>query len=194
MSSGHLPQPQASSLESHASPIRATTVLAVLRDGRSAVAADGQVTVGKSAVKHKARKVRRLADGKVLVGFAGAAADALALIERFEGHLKKEADDLRRAAVALAKDWRTDRVLRRLEALMLTTDGKSLLLLSGQGDVIEPDEPVAAIGSGADAARAAALALVENTTLAAAEIARRSLAVASRICIYTNSEIVLEEL
>lgn len=174
--------------------MHATTVLAVLKKGRAAMASDGQVTFGASAVKHKAHKVRRLAEGKVLVGFAGSAADSLALIERFEKHLNKENNDLRRAAVGLAKEWRTDRALRRLEAMMLTTDGKSLLLLSGQGDVIEPDEPVAAVGSGADAARAAALALLENTDCSATDIVRKAVGVASRICIYTNDEVIVEEL
>jgi ATP-dependent HslUV protease subunit HslV len=171
-----------------------TTVLGVTRAGRVAMAADGQVTVGASALKHSARKVRRLADNSVLVGFAGSAADSLALTERFEKHLKKENNDLKRAAVALAKEWRTDRALRRLEAMMITTDGKSLLILSGQGDVIEPDEPVAAVGSGGDAARAAALAMIENTELPADEIARKAVEIASRICIYTNDSILLEVL
>ena len=170
----------------------ATTVLAVVRSGRAAVASDGQVTLGSSAVKHRARKVRRLAGGRVLVGFAGAAADSLALIERFEKCLKKEGGELRRAAVALAREWRTDRVLRRLEAMMLATDGSALFLLSGQGDVIEPDEPVAAVGSGADAARAAAVALLEHTELPAEEIARRAVEIASRICVYTNDQVTVE--
>ncbi|MBN1810076.1 MAG: ATP-dependent protease subunit HslV [Planctomycetes bacterium] len=174
--------------------IRSTTIVAVSRDGRTALAGDGQVTLGSSKVKSGARKVRRLNEGKVLAGFAGSAADALGLLDRLEGHLKSENGDLRRAAVALAREWRTDRVLRRLEAMLVAADGKSILIVSGAGDVIEPDVPVAAIGSGADPARAAATALLENSGLAAADIAVKALEIASRICIYTNDRIVLEEL
>jgi len=176
------------------SDVKATTILAVSRNGRTALGGDGQVTLGNSKVKTGAKKVRKIGEGKVLAGFAGTAADALGLLERLEGHLKSESGDLRRAAVSLAKEWRTDRVLRRLEAMLLTADAKSMLIVSGSGDVIEPDVPVAAVGSGADAARAAALALIENTNLSAVEIVRKALNIASRICIYTNDNLTVEEL
>jgi ATP-dependent HslUV protease subunit HslV len=173
---------------------RSTTVLAVRRNGRVAMAGDGQVTMGETVMKNNARKVRRLADGKVLCGFAGATADAFTLFDRFEEKLKEYSGDLRRAAVELAKDWRTDRTLRRLEALLLTADSNVTLLISGTGDVIEPEEDALAIGSGGNYAYAAALAFLEGSTFSAAEIAEKSLRIAGTICIYTNGQIILEEL
>jgi ATP-dependent HslUV protease subunit HslV len=173
---------------------RSTTVLAVRRNGKVAMAGDGQVTMGETVMKNNARKVRRLADGKVLCGFAGATADAFTLFDRFEEKLKEYSGDLRRAAVELAKDWRTDRTLRRLEALLLTADSNVTLLISGTGDVIEPEEDALAIGSGGNYAYAAALAFLEGSTFSAAEIAEKSLRIAGTICIYTNGQIILEEL
>jgi len=158
------------------------------------MAGDGQVSLGETIMKGHARKVRTLDDGRVLAGFAGASADAFTLLERFEAKLKEHRHGLYRAAVELAKDWRTDRYLRRLEAMMIIMDNQNMLLLSGNGDVIEPDEGVLAIGSGGSYALAAARALLRHTELDAADIARESLRIASEICIYTNSEIVLEEL
>jgi ATP-dependent HslUV protease subunit HslV len=174
--------------------IRSTTVLAVRRDGKVAMAGDGQVTVGETVMKHNARKVRRLMDGKVLCGFAGATADAFTLFDRFAGKLKEYSGDLARAAVELAKDWRTDRTLRRLEAMLLVADIHKTLLISGTGDVIEPAENALAIGSGGNYAYAAALAYLEGSPFSAAEIAEKSLKIAGTICIYTNGQIVLEEL
>ena len=174
--------------------IRSTTVLAVRRDGKVAMAGDGQVTVGETVMKNNARKVRRLMDGKVLCGFAGATADAFTLFDRFEGKLKEYSGDLARAAVELAKDWRTDRSLRRLEAMLLAADLSKILLISGTGDVIEPAEDALAIGSGGNYAYAAALAYLEGSVFSAAEIAEKSLKIAGNICIYTNGHIILEEL
>jgi ATP-dependent HslUV protease subunit HslV len=174
--------------------IRSTTVLAVRRNGQVAMAGDGQVTMGETVMKNNARKVRRLNDGKVLCGFAGATADAFTLFDRFEEKLKEYSGDLARAAVELAKDWRTDRSLRRLEALLLVADISKTLLISGTGDVIEPAEAALAIGSGGNYAYAAALAYLDGSTFSAAEIARRSLRIAGDICIYTNGQIILEEL
>ncbi|MDR2182496.1 MAG: ATP-dependent protease subunit HslV [Treponema sp.] len=174
--------------------IRSTTVLAVRNDGAVAMAGDGQVTMGETVVKNNARKVRRLWDGKVLCGFAGATADAFTLFDRFESKLKEYSGDLARSAVELAKDWRTDRTLRRLEALLLTADLSKTLLVSGTGDVIEPAGDALAIGSGGNYAYAAAMAYLDASPLAAAEIAKRSLEIAGAICIYTNSQITLEEL
>jgi ATP-dependent HslUV protease subunit HslV len=171
--------------------IRSTTILAVRRDGKLAIAGDGQVTLDKTIVKHGARKVRRIADGKALAGFAGSAADGITLLEKFEAKLN-EYKDIVRASVELAKDWRQDRALRRLEALMIVGNGEHLYILSGTGDVIEPDEGVAAIGSGGPYAQAAATALVRKTELDAEAIAREALQVASTIDIYTNSDIVVE--
>jgi ATP-dependent HslUV protease subunit HslV len=173
---------------------KATTVIAVRRDGKVAMAGDGQVTIGNTVMKAKTRKVRKIFDGKILVGFAGAAADSFTLFERFEDKVREFGGDLTRAAVELAKDWRTDRVLRRLEALLLVSNQEKTLLISGTGDVIEPDEGVIAIGSGGNYAYAAALAYMEGSDLSAREIAQRSLQIASKICIFTNSEIVIEEL
>ena len=177
-----------------AEKIRSTTVLAVRRDGHVVIGGDGQVTMGNTVVKASARKIRRLGDGRVLAGFAGSAADGLTLFEKFEARLKEFNGNLPRAAVELAKDWRIDRVLRRLEALLLVADRDKTLLLSGTGDVIEPDGEAAAIGSGGSFALAAARALLEATKLPAREIAERSLAIAGEICIYTNGVLVFEEL
>jgi ATP-dependent HslUV protease subunit HslV len=174
--------------------IRSTTVLAVRKNGRVAMAGDGQVTMGETVMKNNARKVRRLMDGKVLCGFAGATADAFTLFDLFETKLKEYSGDLLRAAVELAKDWRTDRTLRRLEALLLVADINKILLISGTGDVIEPAESALAIGSGGNYAYAAALAYLEGSSFTAAEIAEKSLIIASNICIYTNGNIVIEEL
>jgi ATP-dependent HslUV protease subunit HslV len=171
-----------------------TTIIAVRRDGQLCMGGDGQVTLGTTIMKARARKIRRVADGSVLVGFAGATADAFTLFERFEGKVKEHRGDLRRSAVELAKDWRTDRVLRRLEAMLLVADRKDLLLISGTGDVVDPEEAVLAIGSGGSFAYAAARALLEATSLSARQIVERSLAIAADICIYTNREIVVEEL
>jgi ATP-dependent HslUV protease subunit HslV len=158
------------------------------------MAGDGQVSLGQTVMKGQARKVRRIADGKVVAGFAGATADAFTLLDRFEAKLKEYRGSLQRAAVELAKDWRTDRYLRRLEAMLIVMDTKATLLISGTGDVIEPDEGVIAIGSGGSYALAAARALLRNSDLSAAEIARRSLEIAGEICVYTNQEIVVEEM
>ena len=174
--------------------IRSTTILAVRRNGKIAMAGDGQVTMGQTIMKNNARKVRRLMDGKVLCGFAGATADAFTLFDRFEAKLKEYSGDLLRAAVELAKDWRMDRSLRRLEALLLVADSKKTLLVSGTGDVIEPAEDALAIGSGGNYAYAAALAYLDGSDLSAREIVERSLKIAGNICIYTNSEITTEEL
>jgi ATP-dependent HslUV protease subunit HslV len=174
--------------------IRSTTVLAVRRNGEVAMAGDGQVTLGETVMKNNARKVRRLWENKVLCGFAGATADAFTLFDRFESKLKEYSGDLARSAVELAKDWRTDRALRRLEAMLLTADLQKTLLISGTGDVIEPAEDVLAIGSGGNYAYAAALAYLDGSGFSAAEIARRSLGIAGNICIYTNDQITLEEL
>lgn len=173
----------------------ATTIVAVKHNGQTAIAGDGQVTFGENTImKVNARKVRRLYHGKVLAGFAGSVADAFTLFERFEAKLEEFNGNLMRAAVELAKDWRTDRVLRRLEALLLVADSDTMLLLSGNGEVIEPDGDVAAIGSGGFYALAAARALVKHTELPAAEIARESLGIAADICVYTNHNIKVEEL
>src|SRR5437763_9989314 len=169
-----------------------TTILAVKRDGVVALAGDGQVTFGEVIVKHGARKIRRLHDGEVLAGFAGAVADALTLIERFEGQLDTWRGNLRKAAVEMAKDWRTDRALRRLEAELIVADRESLLLLSGDGDVLEPDENVIAIGAGGAYATAAAQALLEHTDLSAREIAEAAMRVTARLCIFTNDSLLIE--
>jgi ATP-dependent HslUV protease subunit HslV len=174
--------------------IRSTTVLAVRREGKVVIGGDGQVTMGQTVVKSTARKIRRLADGKVIAGFAGSAADGITLFEKFEGKLKEGSGNLMRAAVELAKDWRTDRALRRLEALLVVADRERTFILSGTGDVIEPDSDVAAVGSGGPFALAAARALLENTTLPAREVAERALRIAGDICIYTNDQRVFEEL
>lgn len=174
--------------------MRSTTVLAVKSKGKVVIAGDGQVTQGETVLKHTAKKVRRLFGGKVIAGFAGSTADAVALFERFEQKLKDYGGNLMKAAVELAKDWRTDRVLRRLEAMLLVADSKQLLLISGNGDIIEPEEGVAAIGSGGPYAVAAARALLKYTQLNAHEIARAAMELASQLCIYTNSNFSMETL
>ncbi len=174
--------------------LRATTVVVVIRDGAVAMASDGQVTVGEAIMKQGATKVRASSDGAALIGFAGGAADAMALTERLEAQLEAHPGNVRRAAVELAKDWRTDRALRRLEAMLVVADREHILVVSGNGDVIEPDDGLAAIGSGGGYALAAARALLRRTELAAAEIARESLEVAAEICVYTNAHITLVEL
>jgi ATP-dependent HslUV protease subunit HslV len=174
--------------------IRETTILAVRKDGRAVMAGDGQVTLGETIMKHKASKIRTMYKNSVLVGFAGAAADAFNLFERLEGKLETCNGNLARAAVELAKDWRTDKILRRLEALLLAMDREHTLIISGTGDVIEPDESVAAIGSGGPYAVAAARALVENSELDAAAIAREAMTIAASICLYTNDQISIHEL
>jgi ATP-dependent HslUV protease subunit HslV len=174
--------------------IRGTTVIAVRKDASVAVAGDGQVTVGETVLKTRARKVQRLHGGDVLAGFAGSTADALALAERFEAKLESYGGLLRRAAVELAKDWRTDRSLRRLEALLIVADASQTLVISGNGDVIEPDDGIAAIGSGGPFALAAARALIRVPDMSAREIAEEALKIAAGICLYTNEEITVEEL
>lgn len=174
--------------------VRSTTVLAVRRDGKVVMAADGQVTLGDGVVKHSARKIRRLHNDKILAGFAGSTADAFSLFARFEAKLDQYHGNLGRAAVELGKDWRTDKVLRHLEALLLVADKEQMYLISGQGDVIEPDMAVAAIGSGGQYALAAARALLDNTELPARKIAEEAMRIAGKICIYTNDQITVEEL
>ena len=174
--------------------ISATTVVAVRKDGKVAMAADGQVTFGSTVMKDNARKVRKLAGGKILCGFAGSAADAFTLMERFEAKLNDFNNQLGRAAVELAKDWRADRYLRKLEAMMIVADVSGMFLLSGTGDIIEPDYDSIAIGSGGPYAYAAARALCENTSLIAKDIAIKALELAGSICIYTNKNIIVEEL
>ncbi len=174
--------------------IRSTTVIAVRKNGKTAMAGDGQVTMGNTVMKGNARKVRRLYDGKVLTGFAGATADAFSLFDKFETKLKEFSGDLTRAAVEMAKMWRTDKALRQLEALLLVANTEKILLISGTGDVIEPENDVLAIGSGGNYAYAAALAYSENPGLSAADIAVKSLKIAGKICIYTNDSVVVEEL
>lgn len=175
-------------------PIMGTTILAIRKDGKTAIAGDGQVTMGETVMKHTAKKVRRLSNGRVLAGFAGSVADAFALFEKFEKRLEEYRGNLSRAAVDLAKEWRTDRVLRRLEALLIVADLENLFIISGTGEVVEPDDDIAAVGSGGSYALAAARALARHSNLNAGEIARESLLMASEICIYTNSNIVVEEL
>ncbi len=174
--------------------VRSTTVIAVRRGPQVAVAGDGQVTFGDTIMKTTARKIVRLRGGSVLAGFAGSTADALALTERFEAKLEEYGGALRRAAIELAKDWRTDRMLRRLEALLIVVNTSETLLISGTGDVIEPEDGIAAIGSGAGYALAAARALMRGTELSAREIAEEALRIAAGICLYTNEEITMEEL
>ncbi len=171
-----------------------TTIICVRREGRVAMAGDGQVTFGNTVLKRNARKIRRLRGDTVLAGFAGATADAFTLLERFEGKLEAHRSNLHRAAVELAKEWRTDRYLRRLEAMLLVADRDDTLLLSGTGDVVAPEEEVVAIGSGGPYALAAGLALIAHTELPAAAVAREALKAAARICIYTNEAVELEEL
>ena len=176
------------------SKIRSTTVICVRRDTKVVMAGDGQVTLGHEVLKGTARKLRRLYNDKILAGFAGSTADAFALFSRFESKLEQFNGNLPRAVVELAKEWRTDRVLRHLEALLLVADTKSIYLVSGNGDVIEPDEDIAAIGSGGPFATAAALALIRNTKLSARRIAEEAMGIAGKICIYTNENVIFEEL
>ncbi|OGE18807.1 MAG: HslU--HslV peptidase proteolytic subunit [Candidatus Dadabacteria bacterium RIFCSPHIGHO2_12_FULL_53_21] len=171
-----------------------TTIVCVKIGDRVAMAGDGQITLGHAAVKHSAKKVRKIYEGKVLVGFSGATADAMTLFDKFEAKLEEYRGNLRRAAVELAKDWRTDRILRRLEALLAVADKDSMFLISGSGDVLEPDDNVVAVGSGGSYAQAAAKALSRHSTLGARDIAEESLKIASEICIYTNDKITVEEL
>ena len=175
-------------------PMYGTTILAVQRNGKTAIAGDGQVTVGATVMKHNAKKVRKLYNDKILAGFAGATADAFTLFEKFESKLDQYHGNLTRAAVELAKDWRTDKVLRRLEALMIVADNEHAFILSGNGDVIEPENGISAIGSGGSYALAAARALVEHTKLDTRAIVEEAMKIAAEICIYTNKEVTIEEL
>ncbi len=174
--------------------LHATTILAVRRDAHVVMAGDGQVTLGNTVVKHGARKIRRLYNDQILAGFAGSAADSFALFARFEAKLEQYRGNLDRSAVELAKDWRTDRALRRLEAMLVVADRKSMFLLSGTGDLIEPDEGIIGIGSGGTFAQAAAKALARHTTLAPREIAQHAMIIAAEICVFTNGNITIEEL
>jgi ATP-dependent HslUV protease, peptidase subunit HslV len=174
--------------------IRSTTVLCVRRNGSVVLAGDGQVTLGESVIKHTAKKIRRLYNEKIVAGFAGSTADAFTLFSRFEAKLEQYHGNLGRAAVELARDWRTDKFLRHLEALLLVCDKEQIFLLSGQGDVIEPDGAVAAIGSGGPYAQAAAQALIEHTELTAHQIAEEAMKIAGKMCIYTNDRVTIEEL
>lgn len=188
--------PQAHSILKSASPIiHATTILAVQHNGQVAVGGDGQATLGNTIAKSNVKKIRKLQDGKILVGFAGSTADAFTLLDRFDEKLNAYGGNMKRAAIELAKDWRMDRVLRRLEAMLITASKDELLMLSGTGDVIEPDNQVAAIGSGAMYAQSAALALRKHAPhLSAEEIVRESLTIAADICIYTNHNLIIEKL
>lgn len=172
----------------------ATTIICVRRDGKVAIGGDGQVTMTNTILKHNAKKIRKIYGDKVVAGFAGATADAFTLFEKFEGKLESYRGNIARAAVELAKDWRSDKILRRLEALLIVSDSEHTFIISGNGDVIEPEEGVAAIGSGGPFAQAAARALLENTELSARKIVEKSMKIASEICIYTNDRITVEEL
>lgn len=174
--------------------IRSTTVIAVKRNGKVAMAGDGQVTMGNTVCKGNAHKVRKIFNGKVLTGFAGSVADAFALLDKFEEKLKERNGDIMKAAVDLAKLWRTERTMQKLEAMLIVADSKSILLISGDGNVIEPENDVIAIGSGGNYAYSAALAYLDSSDLSAKEIAERSLKIAGNICIYTNNQISVEEL
>ena len=174
--------------------VRSTTVLSVRRDGKVVMAGDGQVTLGEGIVKHTAKKIRRLYQDKILAGFAGSTADAFALFSRFESKLEQYHGNLGRAAVELAKDWRTDKMLRQLEAMLLVSDASQTFLISGHGDVIEPDEAVAAVGSGGPYALAAAEALIQHTNLPARKVAEEAMRIAGKMCIYTNDKVTIEEL
>lgn len=174
--------------------IRSTTVLSVRRDGHVVLAGDGQVTLGESVIKHSAKKIRRLYNDKIIAGFAGSTADAFTLFSRFEAKLEQYHGNLGRAAVELGKDWRTDKFLRNLEALLIVSDKDQTFLLSGQGDVIEPDGGIAAIGSGGPYAQAAAQALIEHTQLGAKQVAEEAMKIAGKMCIYTNDRVTIEEL
>lgn len=173
----------------------ATTIVMVKKNDKVAIAGDGQVTFGQNTImKHKATKVRKIFNGKILAGFAGSVADAFTLFEKFEGKLEENSGNLKKAAVALTKDWRGDKILRKLEAMMLVSDGETILLLSGNGEVIEPDENVASIGSGGNFALASAVALSRNTDLSAYDIAQKSIEIAADICVFTNHNITILEL
>jgi ATP-dependent HslUV protease, peptidase subunit HslV len=174
--------------------IRSTTVLLVQRDGKVAMAGDGQVTLSETIIKHTARKVRRISNGKILAGFAGSTADAFSLLTRFETKLEQFQNQLERAAIELSKDWRTDKYLRNLEALLIVADGKDAFLISGKGDVISSDDGLLSVGSGSPYALAAARAMLKHTKLTAREIAEEALRIAAEICIYTNSDIIVEEI
>lgn len=174
--------------------VRSTTILSVRKDGRVAMGGDGQVTFGQTVMKHNAKKIRRIYNNSILAGFAGATADAFTLVERFEGKLEQYHGNLTRAAVELAKDWRTDRILRRLEAFLAVADLEHSLIITGTGDVVEPDDGILSIGSGGPYALAAARALMEASSLDARGIVERSMAIAGDICIYTNREVIIEEL
>lgn len=174
--------------------MKGTTVVAVKKDGKTAIGADGQVTFGHTVLKHNAKKVRKVYNNKVICGFAGSTADAFTLMERFEAKLEQHGGQLLRAAVELAKDWRTDKYLRALEAMMVVADESELYILTGNGDVVEPQNGVAAIGSGGPYAQASAIALIQNTELSPAEIVRKALNIAADICIYTNDNIIVEEM
>lgn len=173
---------------------RGTTIICIRKNGEVAIAGDGQVTMGNTVMKHTARKIRRMYDNRILAGFAGSTADAFTLFEKFDAKLQEFRGNLSRAAVALAKDWRTDRILRQLEALLIVADTETTLVLSGAGDVIEPDDGVAAIGSGGPFALAAARALLAHSELSARQVAEESLGIAAGICIYTNDHILVEVL
>lgn len=174
--------------------IRSTTILCVRRNGKVVLAGDGQVTMGSEVLKGSARKLRKFYNGQIASGFAGSTADAFALFSRFEGKLEQHSGNLPRSVVELAKEWRTDRMLRHLEALLLVADMHNMFIVSGTGDVIEPDSPVAAIGSGGAFAKSAAVALLENTNLGAREIVEKSMRIAADVCIYTNENVTYEEL
>jgi ATP-dependent HslUV protease, peptidase subunit HslV len=189
-----IPEPRSHRIMNQSQKLRSTTILTVRRDGKVAIGGDGQVSIGATVMKADAVKIRPLADGKVLAGFAGGAADAFALLERFEAKLKDYPANMPRAATELAKEWRMDRALRRLEAMIAVVDAQHTLLVSGTGDVIQPADGILGIGSGGNYALAAARALVANTKMSAAEIVRASLEIAADICVYTNRNIVVEEL
>ena len=173
---------------------RSTTIVAVKRDGQIALAGDGQVTLGQTVLKHGARKVRRLYQNRMIAGFAGSVADAQALSDRFESKLEGSSGNITRAAIEFAKDWRTDRIMRRLEAMMIVTDGEHLYIISGDGNIVEPDDGIAAIGSGGPFAAAAAKALVKNTAMSAKDIVEEAMRVAAEICIYTNDKVSVDQL
>lgn len=181
-------------MKSEFGPVRSTTILAVRRNGQCAIAGDGQVTVGDMVMKHTAKKIRTLRDGTVGTGFAGSTSDAMTLFDRFEHQLDRSNGQLVRAAVEMSKDWRTDKYLRRLDAMLIVADSEHILVLSGDGDIIEPDDGIAAIGSGGGYAQAAARALMQNTAMDATSIVRASLEIASAMCIYTNNQITVTTL
>jgi ATP-dependent HslUV protease subunit HslV len=191
---GNDPRQWKASRDAKCQPVRATTILAIKHNGKIVVAGDGQVTLGETVIKHHAKKVRRLYNDKILVGFAGATADAINLFDRFEAKLERYNGNLTRSAVELAREWRTDKYLRRLEAFMVAVDRDAMFLISGNGDVIEPDETIVGIGSGGVAAKAAAIALIRHSTLDARQVVEASMKIASSLCIYTNEFLTIEEL